>query len=167
MYGGTWHRKMTSYGSHVCLSLPVDLALGLKRYHDDNAKWHFAYVGGKFGMQNGLRSNLHWQTLRILCERHIVMLHFSGCWNKIICSWASKYSFRGRSCWILLHEPCCTSSRSPDQRILYEGVRGRLLNLSTWDKMDPGSDLLTRLSSSPPSSPERLSPPAMDFAKLL
>ena len=31
MYGGTWHRKMTSYGSHVCLSLPVDLALGLKK----------------------------------------------------------------------------------------------------------------------------------------
>ena len=30
MCGGTWHRKMTSYGSHVCLSLPVDLALGLK-----------------------------------------------------------------------------------------------------------------------------------------
>ena len=25
-------------------------------------------------MQNGLRSNLHWQTLRILCERHIVNL---------------------------------------------------------------------------------------------
>ena len=40
MYGGTWHRKLTSYGSHVCLSLPVDLALGLK---------HFYFWGGAGG----------------------------------------------------------------------------------------------------------------------